>query len=80
MSSLDGIENPFIDLDDSFSKRGYIDSIGGNFGLGNWFRGKKASSFYGFEYLNKRSGIRFKLDYDESELFNSFSRMRKKFF
>jgi hypothetical protein len=80
MSSLDGIENPFIDLDDSFSRRGYIDRIGGNFGLGNWFRGKKASSFYGFEYLNKRSGIRFKLDYDESELFNSYSRMRKKSF
>lgn len=80
MSSLDGIENPFIDLDESFASRGYVDSIGGNFGLGNWFRGSKASAFYGFEYLNKRSGIRFKLDYDESELFNSFSRMRKKSF
>ena len=41
----DGIDNPFIDLDDSFANRGYIDSIGGNFGLSNWFRGYKASSF-----------------------------------
>ncbi len=79
-SPSDGIDNPFIDLDDSFANRGYVDSIGGNFGLSNWFRGYKASSFYGFEYTNKRSGIRFKVDYDTSELFDSFSIMRKKSF
>ena len=33
-------------------------------------RGPKVSSFYGVEYLEKRSGIRFKLDYDESNPFN----------
>ena len=30
---------------------------------------KKASAFYGFEYLNKLSGIRFKVDYDSSNEF-----------
>ena len=42
---------------------------GGNIQFDRWFRGKKASSFYGFEYLNKYSGIRFKVDYDKSNPF-----------
>ena len=41
---------------------------------GKWFSGRKASAFYGFEYVNKYSGLRFKFDYDRS---NSFSIDRK---
>jgi hypothetical protein len=69
LSSKDGIDNPFIDLNESFSRR--VNNIGqaGEIEFERWFRGKKASAFYGFEYLNKLSGIRFKVDYDSSNEF-----------
>ena len=42
-----------------FLIRSYIDGIkGGNFGLIDGLEERKASSFYGFEYLNKYSGIK----------------------
>lgn len=68
MTSPDGITNPFIDLDERFNNRSFDIGEGGNFEFKRWFTGKKASSFYGFEYLNKYSGIRFKFDYDSSNV------------
>ena len=68
--SSDGIDNPFIDIDESFEIRSIEIGKGGKIEFDRWFRGKKVSSFYGFEYLNKYSGIRFKLDYDSSTHFN----------
>ena len=70
LSSTDGITNPFIDIDDRFNNRSFDIGKGGNLETKRWFTGKKASSFYGFEYLNKYSGIRFKLDYDSSNSMN----------
>ena len=69
LSDPDGINNPFGDLDNRFFLNRGSDRRGGNFNFNNWFRGKKASAFYGFEYLNKYSGLRFKLDYDRSSIF-----------
>lgn len=69
LSYLDGINNPLIDLDESFSSRPYDFGMAGNFQLNRWFKGPKASAFYGFSYLNKYSGIRLKVDYDESNPF-----------
>ena len=71
LSTQDGLENPFISYFDNFRQRtGSNTGAGGNFGVENWFRGEKVSTFYGFEYTNKRSGLRFKLDYDSSNPWN----------
>ena len=70
LSESKGIKNPFIDIDDAFSIRPKGHGLGGNFELRKFFRGPKASAFYGFSYLNKYSGIRFKMDYDKSNPFN----------
>tara|TARA_B100000941_G_C28502926_1_gene555451 strand:+ start:332 stop:2227 length:1896 start_codon:yes stop_codon:yes gene_type:complete len=66
----DGLENPFIRLDNSFGDRepGY-QGIGGMLEYDKFFSGSKVSSFYGFEYINKYSGLRFKFDYDSSNPF-----------
>jgi hypothetical protein len=68
-SNVNGINNPFVELDESFSER-YDFGRTGSFGFDRWFTGKKASTFYGFEYINKYSGLRFKYDYDSSNPFN----------
>ncbi len=68
MTSSKGISNPFIDIDERFNNRSFDIGEGGNLEFKRWFTGKKASSFYGFEYLNKHSGIRFKFDYDSSNV------------
>ena len=65
----DGITNPMIDLDDAFSNREAYFGKGGNFDFASWFSGKKVSPFYGFEYVNKYSGLRFKFDFDKSDPF-----------
>ncbi len=70
LSSPDGITNPFIDIDNRFNNRSFEIGKGGNLEFKRWFTGKKVSSFYGFEYINKYSGIRFKLDYDSSNPMN----------
>ena len=70
LSDKDGITNPFIDVSDHFSTRPRITGRGGNFEFDKWFTGPKASAFYGFSYLNKYSGLRFKMDYDTSNPFN----------
>ena len=66
----DGLENPFIRLNSSFGNRepGY-QGIGGMLEYEKFFSGSKVSSFYGFEYINKYSGLRFKFDYDSSNPF-----------
>ncbi len=69
LSSSQGIENPFINISNNFLSRNKDTGRGGNFQLDRWFTGGKVSSFYGFEYQNKRSGIRFKVDYDTSNPF-----------
>ncbi len=69
LSSEDGITNPFINLSDNFRARSADVGRGGNISFDNWFSGKKISSFYGFEYTNKLSGLRFKFDYDSSNPF-----------
>lgn len=75
LSDVDGIDNPFIDLNQSFrNRRIEASGRGGMIEYGKWFSGRKASAFYGFEYVNKYSGLRFKFDYDRS---NSFSIYRK---
>ncbi len=71
LSTLDGMENPFLKISNSFENRNLsFIGKGGNIGSTTWFRGPKVSSFYGVEYLEKRSGMRFKLDYDQSNPFN----------
>ena len=70
LSTNDGIDNPFVNIDESFNSRPIDYGKGGNIQFDRWFRGEKASSFYGLEYLNKYSGIRFKVDYDSSNPFN----------
>ena len=71
LSTIDGIENPLSNISSTFENRNFsFIGKGGNLGSTTWFRGPKVSSFYGVEYLEKRSGIRFKLDYDESNPFN----------
>ena len=69
LSDVNGIENPLIDLDQSFNSRPRDFGQGGDFEFDRWFKGQKASAFYGFSYLNKYSGIRFKMDYDKSNPF-----------
>ena len=69
LSSLEGLKNPFIDFSNEFEFRDSFVGKGGNFEFDRWFRGAKVSSFYGLEYLNKRSGLRFKFDYDSSNPF-----------
>ena len=69
LASSDGLDNPFIRLDKSFEIRSSDFGKGGEIEFDRWFRGKKTSSFYGFEYTNKYSGLRFKLDYDSSNPF-----------
>ena len=70
LSNSDGIHNPFIDIDDHFKSRFKPYGRGGDLEFDRWFTGEKVSSFYGVEYVNKFSGIRFKLDYDSSNAFN----------
>ena len=70
LSESNGMENPLINIDDSFSFRPRDTGEGGNIEYNRWFKGPKASAFYGFSYLNKYSGIRFKMDYDKSNPFN----------
>ena len=69
LSNIKGIENPFTSIDQSFFTRPTGYGEGGNLEFQRWFRGPKASAFYGFSYLNKYSGLRFKMDYDESAPF-----------
>ncbi len=69
LSESKGIKNPFIDIDESFSSRSRYSGKGGDIEFDRWFKGPKASAFYGFSYLNKYSGIRFKMDYDKSNPF-----------
>ena len=69
LSESKGLKNPFIDIDESFSSRSRYFGQGGNIQFDRWFKGPKASAFYGFSYLNKYSGIRFKMDYDKSNPF-----------
>lgn len=66
----DGLENPFININKSFSSRslGY-EQFGGALEYEKFFSGNKVSSFYGIEYSNKYSGLRIKLDYDPSSAF-----------
>ena len=70
LANNDGLKNPFYELDESFINRSGFGSdgsvLGGTLAYNTWFRGKKASSFYGLEYINKRSGIRFKIEHDSS--------------
>ena len=70
LSEDKGIKNPFIDINESYSERPDDYGLGGNIEFTRWFKGPKASAFYGFSYLNKYSGLRFKLDYDKSNPFN----------
>ncbi len=70
LSNSDGIKNPLVDLDKSFSNRPTNYGRGGDFELDRWFKGEKASAFYGFSYLNKYSGLRLKIDYDKSNPFS----------
>ena len=70
LASRGGLDNPFIQLDESFEIRSSDFGKGGELEFDRWFRGKKASSFYGFEYINKYSGLRLKIDYDSSNPFN----------
>lgn len=71
ISHTTGIENPFINLNEDYAFRdNNYSGKGGNFEFTKYFRGEKVSSFYGFEYLNKRSGLRFKMDYSPSFPFN----------
>ncbi len=70
LSDNEGIKNPFIEIDKSYAYRPSDYGVGGDLELERWFRGSKASAFYGFSYLNKYSGIRFKMDYDRSNPFN----------
>ncbi len=69
LSDNSGIKNPFLDFDESYSYRPRNFGMGGNLKFERWFRGPKASAFYGFSYLNKYSGLRFKMDYDKSNPF-----------
>ncbi len=70
LSENTGIKNPFIDIDESYSSRPLDIGQGGDIEFKRWFKGPKASAFYGFSYLNKYSGLRFKMDYDKSNPFN----------
>ena len=70
LSESTGIKNPFINIDDAFSSRSEDFGLGGNIEFNRWFKGPKVSAFYGFSYLNKYSGLRFKMDYDKSNPFN----------
>ncbi len=79
LSDKDGITNPFIDVSDHFSTRPRITGRGGNFEFDKWFTGPKASAFYGFSYLNKYSGLRFKMDYDKSNPFNLYKKSNYSF-
>lgn len=72
LSESKGIKNPFIDVDESFYLRSRDFGLGGNVEFNRWFKGPKASAFYGFSYLNKYSGIRFKMDYDKSNPFEFY--------
>ena len=69
LSSSDGLDNPFIDLSEDFQSRDSGYWMGGEIRYDRWFTGKKISSFYGIEYVNKYSGLRFKLDFDKSNPF-----------
>ena len=69
LSNEKGIKNPLNNIDQSFLTRPTDFGEGGDFEIQRWFRGPKASAFYGFSYLNKYSGLRFKMDYDESTPF-----------
>ena len=55
-----------------------MDTDGGEIRYDRWFTGKKISSFYGIEYVNKYSGLRFKLDFDKSNPFQ-FDKEQPKF-
>tara|TARA_B100000035_G_scaffold291748_1_gene279847 strand:- start:4396 stop:6429 length:2034 start_codon:yes stop_codon:yes gene_type:complete len=70
LSENTGIKNPFINIDESYSSRPLDIGQGGDIEFKRWFKGPKASAFYGFSYLNKYSGLRFKMDYDKSNPFN----------
>ncbi len=70
LSESKGIKNPFINIDESYSSRPLDIGQGGDIEFKRWFKGPKASAFYGFSYLNKYSGLRFKMDYDKSNPFN----------
>ena len=56
-SDVNGIENPLIDLDQTFKFRPRDFGQGGDFEFDRWFKGQKASAFYGFSYLNKYSEL-----------------------
>ncbi len=79
LSHQDGLTNPFIDIDESFNSRPNDIGKGGNLEFDRWFTGPKVSAFYGFSYLNKYSGIRFKMDYDKSNPFNLYKKSNYSF-
>ena len=74
LATKGNLENPFIQLDDSFKFRNISSGLGGSLETARWFKGSKVSAFYGFSYLNKYSGIRFKLDYDKSSPYSYFKK------
>ncbi len=79
LSHQDGLKNPFIDIDNSFNTRPNDIGKGGNLEFDRWFTGQKVSAFYGFSYLNKYSGLRFKMDYDKSNPFNLYKKSNYSF-
>jgi hypothetical protein len=68
--SNNGIRNPFTLVDQGFEVRDVSDNEtqGGEFSVGNWFRGKEVGIFGGAEiYLPNMKGIRLKLEYDATD-------------
>lgn len=45
LSEKNGIKNPLIDIDDSYSSRPIGHGFGGNIEFNRWFKGPKASAF-----------------------------------
>ncbi len=68
LGTSDDLKNPLLNIDDSFNNRSSITGLGGEFGIESWFSGK-ASILGGLEYDLKKLGLRFKLEYDTTELY-----------
>ena len=52
LSESEGIKNPLIDIDESFSFRPRDFGEGGNIQFKRWFKGPKASTFYGLSLIH----------------------------
>ncbi len=76
LGSSDDINNPLIQLDESFKDRSYQQELGGNFGVQSWFSGR-TSILGGLEYDFKKQGLRLKIEYDTSELGKRNSSIRE---